>query len=67
MARVSLHKYLSLDETLNIFAGLGLFKILQKKKKKKGPTIFYLSSRILDQSSKVEPHSLFLQSAGLEP
>ena len=33
MARVSLHKYLSLDETLNIFAGLGLFKILQKKKK----------------------------------
>ena len=32
MARVSLHKYLSLDETLSIFAGLGLFKILQKKK-----------------------------------
>ena len=65
MARVSLHKYLILDETLNIFAGLGLFKILQKKKK--GPAIFDLSSRILDQSSKVEPHSLFLQSAGLEP
>ena len=66
MARVSLLYVEKFRWNLNVFTGLGLFKILQEKKKP-GPVIFDQLSLILDQSSKVESHSLFLQSARLEP
>ena len=56
VARVSLLYVKSLDETLNVFAGLGLFKNSTKKNR----------LAIFDPSSKAKPHLLFLQSARLE-
>ena len=62
VVRVFLLYVENLSETLNIFTGLGLFKILQKKKN--GLVIFNWSSLILNRSRKAEPHFSFLQTIG---